>query len=111
MDPPATLVWQPLSRGNCRDFAASINAQEVCWGQVHFLPQGDIAYFRWIFTEESMQHRGIGTLVMKSLFSDLFAMGIRRFDTDTMPSNTVAQHYYKKNGFTGEGITRSYYTK
>lgn len=65
-------------------------------GQVHFLPQGDIAYLRWIFTEESMQHRGIGTLVMKSLFSDLFAMGIRRFDTDTTLSNTVAQHYYKK---------------
>lgn len=106
-----TLFWKSLSKGNCRSFTASINGQEVCWGQIHFLPQGNAAYLRWIFTDGSMQHQGIGTQAMKSLFSHLFSMGIRRFDTDTMLSNTVAQHYYENNGFTYEGITRSYYTK
>ena len=48
---------------------------------------------------------------MKQLFAELYQMGIRRFDTDTALSNTAAQGYYEKTGFTNAGITRSYYTK
>lgn len=77
---------------------------------MHFLPQGDIAYLRWIYIDEKKQHQGFGTAVMQSMFSDLFQMGIRRFDTDTALSNRIAQQYYEKNGFTNDGITRSYYT-
>lgn len=71
---------------------------------------GCIAYLRWIYMNENQQHRGIGTAVMKALFSELYEMGIRRFDTDTARSNLNAQAYYEKCGFTNEGITRSYYT-
>ena len=39
----------------------------------------------------------------------LYDKGVTRFDTDTAISNTIAQHYYDKNGFIREGITRSYY--
>jgi ribosomal protein S18 acetylase RimI-like enzyme len=46
---------------------------------------------------------------MRSLFAQLYNMGIRRFDTDTARNNTIAQSYYEKNGFINEGITRSYY--
>ena len=39
----------------------------------------------------------------------LYEKGISRFDTDTAKDNIVAQHYYEKNNFTREGVTRSYY--
>ena len=106
-----SIVWKDETPGFCREFAASHAGQEVCWGQVHFLPQGDIAYLRWIFTDREHQHQGIGTKVMYALFQTLYDMGIRRFDTDTALDNIAAQKYYEKCGFRNEGITRSYYTK
>lgn len=41
----------------------------------------------------------------------LIKKGITRFDTDTAISNSLARHYYEKNDFKYEGITRSYYLK
>lgn len=105
------LNWRDRSAGDCREFAASLEGQEICWGQVHFLPQGDLAYLRRIFLDSNRQHSGLGTAVMKQLFAELRQMGIRRFDTDTALSNTAAQGYYEKTGFTNAGITRSYYSK
>lgn len=105
------LIWKSPSPGDCREFAAVCDGQEIGWGQVHFLPQGDIAYLRWIYIDEKQQHKGYGTAVMEQLFSELYRMGIRRFDTDTALSNLAAQGYYKKTGFSNWGITRSYYTK
>lgn len=106
-----TLRWGKLSPGGCREFAAVSDGQEIGWGQVHFLPQGDIAYLRWIYIDEQKQHQGLGTATMHSLFAALYNMGIRRFDTDTALNNAIAQRYYEKTGFTNEGITRSYFTK
>ena len=106
-----SLAWKDMIPGSCREFAATLDGQEVCWGQVHFLPQGSIAYLRWIYVDEAFQHKGIGTNIMRALFSDLYEMGITRFDTDTARSNAAARSYYEKCGFTNEGITRSYFTK
>lgn len=106
-----SLRWKERSAGDCREFAAVKDGQEIGWGQVHFLPQGDIAYLRWIYIDESRQHQGLGTGTMQALFAGLYAMGIRRFDTDTALNNVTAQRYYEKNGFINEGITRSYFTK
>jgi ribosomal protein S18 acetylase RimI-like enzyme len=46
---------------------------------------------------------------MGALKQFLYGKGIVRFDTDTALDNHTAQRYYEKNGFTREGITRSYY--
>lgn len=46
---------------------------------------------------------------MNALKHFLYEKGVKRFDTDTAMNNTVAQHYYEKNNFVREGITRSYY--
>ncbi|MBR3973579.1 MAG: GNAT family N-acetyltransferase [Oscillospiraceae bacterium] len=108
--PEISLLWKEESPGHCREFTASMDDREVGWGQIHFLPQGDIAYLRWVYIEDKLQHQGIGTRTMKALFCSLYAMGIRRFDTDTALSNIPAQHYYEKCGFSNEGITRSYFT-
>lgn len=105
------IRWKPMSAGACRDFAALHNGTEVGWGQVHFLPQGDIAYLRWIYIDERLQHQGLGTETMGALCSSLFRSGIRRFDTDTALDNIAAQKYYEKTGFHNDGITRSYFTK
>lgn len=105
-----SLRWDSLSPGGCRDFAACDGQREIGWGQVHFLPQGDIAYLRWLCIDEKHQHQGFGSAVLRQLFGRLYQMGIRRFDTDTALSNTAAQSCYEKNGFSYEGITRSYYT-
>ena len=106
-----SLQWQPLSAGSCREFEAQVRGKAVCWGQVHFLPQGDAAYLRWIYVAEDLQHRGLGRAVMEALFRDLYTRGIRRFDTDTACDNIIAQKFYHKTGFQTRGITRSYYTK
>ena len=105
------LHWRDRSAGDCREFVADLEGREICWGQVHFLPQGDVAYLRWIFIDGQRQHMGLGTAVMKQLFAELYRLGIRRFDTDTALDNTAAQGYYEKTGFVNAGITRSYYTK
>lgn len=104
----ALIRWKPLNAGHCREFAALIDGRELGWGQVHFLPQGDIAYLRWIYIDESLQHQGYGSRVMHALFASLYAMGIRRFDTDTARNNLAAQGYYEKTGFKHCGLTRSY---
>lgn len=105
------IHWKELNGGNCREFAASSDGQEFGWGQVHFLPQGHIAYLRWIYIDEKRQHQGLGTTVMATLCAQLRKMGITRFDTDTALQNTAAQGYYEKTGFANRGITRSYYKK
>lgn len=52
---------------------------------------------------------GIGSKCMAGLKAYLFSRGITGFDTDTARTNIAAQHFYEKNGFVNEGITRSYY--
>lgn len=106
-----SIAWKPLTNGGCRDFAILLKGEEVGWGQVHFLPQRDIAYLRWICIAEHLRHQGIGTNGLQALFSDLYCRGIRRFDTDTARNNTIAQRFYEKTGFVNKGITRSYFTK
>ena len=41
----------------------------------------------------------------------LYKKGISRFDIDTAINNSLARHYYEKNNFKYEGITRSYILK
>ncbi|MBR2723895.1 MAG: GNAT family N-acetyltransferase [Ruminococcus sp.] len=55
--------------------------------------------------------KGIGTKCITALKNFLYEKGITRFDTDTAINNTVAQHYYEKNGFTREGVSRNYYAE
>ena len=62
------------------------------------------------YVNENITGKGIGTKCMNALKQWLYQKGIKRLDTDTAISNLTAQHYYEKNGFTREGITRSYYS-
>ena len=63
------------------------------------------------YDEGELVGKGIGTRCMNSLKHFLYEKGVERFDTDTALNNQVAQHYYEKNSFIREGVTRSYYEK
>ena len=101
------IISHNVTKGNQQymDFVLSGNHVGGC--EVHFLDHKS-TYLRWIYVNDSITGKGIGTKCMKALKRHLYEKGITRFDTDTAISNTIAQHYYEKNGFIREGITRSY---
>lgn len=104
-----TLAAQSITQGNQQYFDFILNASTVGGCEVHFLEQTNIAYLRWIFVNEDLCGKGIGSKCMDALKSYLFCKGITQFDTDTAISNKAAQHFYEKNGFENQGITTSYY--
>ncbi len=97
-----------LTKGNQQyiDFMLSNNQVGGC--EVHFIDE-KTTYLRWIYVNENITGKGIGTKCMNALKQWLYQKGVTRFDTDTALSNLIAQHYYEKNNFICEGVTRSYY--
>lgn len=102
------ITANDLTKGNQQYIDFKIDGNQVGGCEVHYLSD-TTAYLRWIYVNGDIVGKGIGTKCMDALKSLLYEKGITRFDTDTALNNTVAQHYYKKNGFADEGLTRSYY--
>lgn len=103
------LNWKGKTQGD-QQYCDFILDKSIVGGcELHFLEQGNTAYLRWIFVNEDMCGKGIGSKCMDALKTYLFSQGITRFDNDTALTNVAAQHFYEKNGFENEGITRSYY--
>lgn len=103
------IKWQDMTKGSQQYCDFMVENEQVGGCEVHFMPQEGMAYLRWIYINQDICSKGIGTKCMKALKSDLYNKGIVRFDTDTALVNTVAQHFYEKNNFVREGITRSYF--
>lgn len=99
-----------LTKGNQQYIDFILEGSQVGGCEIHYL-NNSTAYLRWIYVNGDIVGKGIGTKCMKALKGFLFEKGIVRFDTDTALNNLLAQHYYEKNSFTREGITRSFYTK
>ena len=69
------------------------------------MKEDEIIYLDTYVLQKDMRIR-----LPKSILENLqVEKGISRFDTDTALDNIVAQHYYEKNDFIREGVTRSYY--
>lgn len=105
--PDVSLKVSEITQGDQQDMDFCIGNTLVGGCQVHYV-NAAIAYLRWIYVCDNMTGKGIGTRCMTALKEHLCAKGIERLDTDTALDNLVAQHYYEKNRFTREGITRSY---
>lgn len=105
-----TINANDLTAGKHQYIDFKLQDNQVGGCEVHYLDE-TTAFLRWIYVNGDIVGKGIGTKCMSALRSFLFEKGIKRFDTDTALDNTVAQHYYEKNNFTREGITKSYYTK
>ncbi len=97
-----------LTKGNQQYIEFKIDGKQVGGCEVHYI-NDTTAYLRWIYVNGDIVGKGIGTKCMEALKSFLYEKGIVRFDTDTALDNKVAQHYYEKNDFLREGITRSYF--
>lgn len=78
--------------------------------EIHYVNK-EFVYLRWIYINNDIQHKGYGSKCLNALKSYLYNIGIKRLDTDTAINNTVAQSFYRKNGFINKGNTRSYYLK
>ena len=107
-DSAITLREQGVTAGNQQVFDFLLDGKQVGGCEVHYVTAG-IAYLRWIYVNEDLQSRGVGTQCMHALKAALGRQGCTRLDTDTALNNTIAQRYYEKTGFTRSGITRSYY--
>lgn len=108
---PATdvvIVGHDLTTGGQQTFDFLLDGEQIGCCEVHYVTPG-VAYLRWIYIFEQQQNRGVGSACMNALKAWLYSRGISRLDTDTALDNLRAQHYYEKNRFTREGITRSYH--
>lgn len=104
----AEIIPHALTKGNQQYIDFVLSGSQVGGCEIHFLDH-KTAYLRWIYVNDPITGRGIGTKCMNALKHWLYQSGITRFDTDTALSNLTAQHFYEKNRFTREGITRSFY--
>lgn len=99
----------PLTKGNQQSLDFIRSGRLIGGCKIHYLNTAGIAYLRWIYINEDVQNRGIGSKCMAMLKQWLHERGIQQLDTDTALTNSRAQHYYEKNGFIREGITRSFF--
>ena len=102
------ILPQNPTKGNQQYMDFMLSGKSVGGCEIHYI-DSRTAYLRWIYVNGDITGQGIGTKCMQALRHRLHREGFTRFDTDTALSNTAAQHYYGKTGFTREGITRSFY--
>lgn len=107
-DSDVVLIPNNLTIGGQQSISFIVDNMQVGGCEVHYL-NNYTAYLRWIYVNSGIAGKGVGTRCMKALKHFLFRKGIYALDTDTAINNLVAQHYYEKNEFVREGITRSYY--
>ena len=105
------LKVHDLTAGNQQMFDFFLDGKHIGGCEVHYLPTKGDVFLRWIYVNDEVQNRGVGSQAMAALKKYLHQQGMTRLDTDTALDNLRAQHYYEKNGFIREGITRSYYTQ
>lgn len=101
--------WHDRTIGGQQYCDFMMSSRQVGGCEIHFLEEKNIAYLRWIFTNEDIRGKGIGSSCMTALKAELLKRGIEQLDTDTAVNNLAAQHYYEKNHFVKEGLTGSFY--
>lgn len=108
-DSDIDIFWKKTTEGNQQscDFIYKGNCIGEC--EIHYIKNKGIAYLRWIYINSNIQNMGLGSKCMDRLKTSLKNKGISRLDTDTAINNVRAQHYYEKNDFIREGVTRSFY--
>lgn len=102
------IVAQEVTKGDQQSIDFLLDHKQVGCCEVHYVNR-ETAYLRWIYIHDDQQNRGIGSQCMSALKVWLHQRGMTRLDTDTAVNNVRAQHYYEKNHFVCEGITRSYF--
>ncbi len=107
----AEVTFDEASESGLSEFSVRLNGEFVGAGALVYLPQGDIAYLKWIFILDEYQGRGLASAALWLIFAKLYNSGFKRIDTDTADGNVAAQGLYTKLGFEDMGRTRSYMDK
>ncbi len=105
----AELIAHDLTKGDQQTFDFFLNHKQIGGCEVHYLDTEAVAFLRWIYVNDEVQNKGVGSKCMTALKKWLHEKGVTRLDTDTALDNHRAQHYYEKNGFSRKGITRSFF--
>lgn len=90
------------------------NGENVGGAEVKFIdnytgiPSNKIIYLVWIYVIDKVKGKGIGSQFMALIQNYYISKGYKTIHTDTGIDNVIAQRYYERNGFTSEGLTRSY---
>ena len=108
-DTEVEIVAQEPSIGTQQALDFLLRGNHIGSCEVHYPETTGASYLRWIYINENLQNQGIGSKCMDALKQWLHQKDFFRLDTDTALSNLIAQHYYTKNDFVREGITRSYF--
>lgn len=74
-----------------------------------YLDNLNIAYMNTIWVDNNNSSKGFGSQFIRLISDYLLKNGYKRLDLDTAKNNFGAQKFYERNGFTNEGITRSYF--
>lgn len=107
----AELVAHELTKGGQQTFDFVLDHAQIGGCEVHYPDARGTAFLRWIYVNDELQNQGVGSGCMNALKGWLHGHSITRLDTDTALDNRRAQRYYEKNGFTREGVTRSFYLR
>ena len=87
------------------------NAVIKCIDNLTGFSEKNIIYLVWIGIDKSIIGKGLGTEFLNHIVHYCLAKGYRYLHTDTAINNKRAQKFYIRNGFTDNGITRSYIIK
>ena len=79
-------------------------------GYVGFVSVEDEGYVTNIAVEHSYRRKGVGTLLIAHVFEKAIKLGVRRLLLDVRKSNTNAQRFYRRFGFTEVSVRRRYYS-
>lgn len=104
-----SISWATKTAGNQQQGIFLLDQQEIGEFELHFLEENHLVYLLWIGITEKKQNQGFGTDCLRLLLKELRALGYQRIDTDTAIHNHQAKHFYEKNGFKQQSITKSFF--
>lgn len=90
-------------------FQPEYNSDYIC-GYVGFWVMADEAHITTIAVREELQRRGIGELLLLTVFNRARELSANVVTLEVRVSNTGAQNLYLKYGFKQVGVRKAYYT-
>lgn len=105
-----TLYWLWMERSLSGEIATDVLAYKAdgcILGMLTYMKKDDVVDVGIIAVSQDAAGKGIGTSLMQTFLS-LFPVGTK-VEVATQKRNSVACHYYEKNGFQVEDITNVYH--
>ena len=102
--------WFNLDKSAENDSPQSEYYNDYICGYVGFWVMADEAHITTIAVREKLQRRGIGELLLFTVFNRAMELFANILTLEVRVSNTGAQNMYLKYGFKQMGVRKAYYT-